>query len=54
MLKEIIIVIGHALVGWGLCGATIGIGRNVTSMENIKDITPVVGNARLFAGAITN
>ncbi len=34
MLKEIIIVIGHALVGWGLCGATIGIGRNVTSMEN--------------------
>jgi len=20
-------------VGWGLCGATIGIGRNVTSME---------------------
>ena len=34
MLKEIIIVIGHALVGWGLCGATIGIGRNLTSMGN--------------------
>ncbi len=34
MIKKIMIVIGHALVGWGLCGATIGIGRNVTSMQN--------------------
>src|SRR5574340_1645072 len=34
MTNKIIIVIGHALVGWGLCGATIGIGRNLTSMEN--------------------
>ncbi len=33
-MKKIIIVIGHALIGWGLCGATIGIGRNLTSMEN--------------------
>jgi len=33
-MKKIIIVIGHALMGWGLCGATIGIGRNLTSMGN--------------------
>jgi hypothetical protein len=33
-MENIIIVIGYALVGWGLCGATIGIGRNLTSMEN--------------------
>ena len=32
-LKKITIILAHALVGWGLCGAIIGIGRNVTSME---------------------
>ena len=32
-IKEIIIILLHAFVGWGLCGAIIGIGRNVTSME---------------------
>jgi len=31
--KKAVIVLVHAFVGWGLCGATIGIGRNVTSME---------------------
>ena len=31
--KKILIVLIHALVGWGICGAIIGIGRNVTSME---------------------
>ena len=24
----------HAILGWGLCGATIGIRRDLTSMEN--------------------
>ena len=28
------IILIHALVGWGLCGAIIGIGRNVTTMQN--------------------
>ena len=32
-IKETGIILIHAFVGWGLCGATIGIGRNVTSME---------------------
>ncbi|MGO8911970.1 MAG: hypothetical protein ACLQDM_21940 [Bradyrhizobium sp.] len=28
------IMIAHAVVGWGLCGATIGIGRKVTTLRN--------------------
>jgi hypothetical protein len=32
--KKIAVIGGFALVGWGLCGAIIGIGRSVTSMEN--------------------
>ena len=31
--KKIIVILIHAFVGWGLCGAIIGIGRNVTSMQ---------------------
>jgi hypothetical protein len=31
--KKIIVILIHAFVGWGLCGALIGIGRNVTSMQ---------------------
>ncbi len=32
-IKKVIIIIIHAFIGWALCGATIGIGRAVTSME---------------------
>ena len=28
------IILVHALIGWGLCGAIIGIGRSVTTMQN--------------------
>jgi len=31
--KKAIIVVAHAFVGWGICGAIIGIGRSVTTME---------------------
>lgn len=31
--KKILIIILHALVGWALCGATVGIGRATTTME---------------------
>lgn len=31
--KKIFIIIIHAFIGWILCGATIGIGRSVTTME---------------------
>jgi hypothetical protein len=33
-LKKTIVIAAHALMGWGLCGAIIGIGRSVTSMDN--------------------
>ena len=33
-LKKTVVIFAHALVGWGLCGAIIGVGRSVTSMEN--------------------
>ena len=33
MLQAIAIVI-HAVVGWALCGAIIGIGRKVTTLRN--------------------
>jgi len=44
-MKNFIIVIGYALVGWGLCGATIGIGRNLTSMENALIIHAIAAPA---------
>jgi peptidoglycan biosynthesis protein MviN/MurJ (putative lipid II flippase) len=33
-VKKFLILGAHALVGWGLCGAIIGIFRGLTSMEN--------------------
>ena len=47
-LKKITIILAHALVGWGLCGAIIGIGRNVTSME-ITLILHAIGAPVFFA-----
>jgi hypothetical protein len=34
MVKKSFILLIHGLIGWGLCGALIGIGRSVTSMDN--------------------
>lgn len=31
--KKVLILLLHAFIGWVLCGATIGIGRAVTTME---------------------
>jgi hypothetical protein len=33
MLHMLVLVV-HAVVGWGLCGATIGIGRKFTTLHN--------------------
>ncbi len=33
MLKKIFVIAIFGLIGWGLCGAIIGIGRSVTTME---------------------
>jgi hypothetical protein len=32
-LKKAGVLLGHALVGWAICGAIIGIGRSVTTMQ---------------------
>jgi len=46
--KKTIIVLVHALAGWGICGAIIGIGRNVTTMENTL-ILHAIGAPVFFA-----
>ena len=46
-LKHIGILTLHAFILWGLCGATIGIGRSVTSMENTLIIHAI--GAPIFA-----
>ncbi len=33
-IKQAVIIFIHMFVGWALCGATIGIGRTITSMDN--------------------
>ena len=33
-LKGIAVLFIHGVIGWALCGSIIGIGRNVTTMEN--------------------
>ena len=33
-IRKLIIILVHALIGWALCGATMGIGMAVTSIEN--------------------
>ena len=33
LVKKIIAIAIHTLIGWALCAAIIGIGRNVTTME---------------------
>ncbi len=33
LVKKIIVIAIHTLIGWALCAAIIGIGRNVTTME---------------------
>ena len=33
-IRKLIIILIHALIGWALCGATMGIGMAITSIEN--------------------
>lgn len=46
--KKATIILIHAFVGWGLCGATIGIGKNLTSME-ITLVLHAIGAPIFFA-----
>jgi hypothetical protein len=49
MKKKIIIILSHAFVGWALCGATMGVGTAVTSMQNTL-IAHAIGAPIYFAG----
>jgi hypothetical protein len=48
MKKKLIILLIHAFVGWALCGATMGIGMAVTSMESTL-IAHAIGAPIYFA-----
>ncbi len=45
------VIEAHALVGWALCGAVMGIGRGVTSIDNALVIHAVA--APIIFGAIS-
>jgi hypothetical protein len=50
-IKQYAVILGIALVGWGLCGAIIGVGRAVTTME-ITLIVHAIGAPVIF-GALS-
>jgi len=47
-IGKIVIILVHAFVGWVLCGAIIGIGRGVTSLESTL-IIHAIGAPVIFA-----
>ncbi|MFX0091222.1 MAG: hypothetical protein ACFFBD_05615 [Candidatus Hodarchaeota archaeon] len=47
-VKKIIIIVVHAFIGWMICGAIMGIGMQVTSMENTLIIHAVGGPLVFF------
>lgn len=48
-----IVILAHALAGWALCGAIIGVGRGVTSLENTL-IIHAIGAPIIFAAISLN
>jgi len=49
LAKKAIVVFLHAVVGWGLCGAIIGIGRSVTTVE-ITLVVHAIAVPLIFSG----
>ena len=47
LVKKIIVIAIHTLIGWALCAAIIGIGINVTTMETTL-IVHVIGVPIIF------
>ncbi len=43
-----IVILAHAFAGWALCGAIIGVGRGITSLENTL-IIHAIGAPIIFA-----
>jgi len=33
-MKKIVVILIHMFIGWALCGAIMGIGREITSIDN--------------------
>jgi hypothetical protein len=52
LIKKLMIILAHALVGWALCGAIIWIGMAITSMENTLIIHAI--GAPVIFGAIAS
>jgi hypothetical protein len=50
-IKRAVIVLLHGILGWGLCGAVIFIGRSVTTMDNALLIHAF--GAPIIFGALT-
>ncbi len=48
-----IVILAHAFAGWALCGAIIGIGREITSLENTL-IIHAIGAPIIFAAISLN
>ena len=46
--RPALILLGHAIVGWALCGATMFIGMSITSMDNTL-IIHAIGAPIFFA-----
>jgi hypothetical protein len=46
--KNILILLAHALIGWALCAATMGIGMAVTTLNNALIIHAIA--APIFFG----
>lgn len=49
--KVAFVVLGLGVIGWALCGATIGVGRAVTSLENTLVIHAIL--APVFFGVLS-
>lgn len=47
-VKKIVIILGHAFVGWALCAATMGIGMATMTMESTL-IVHAIGAPIFFA-----
>ena len=50
-IKSLIIILIHAFIGWALCGAVMGIGMQVTSMERTLIIHAI--GAPIFFGIVS-
>ena len=48
-VKKLLILLGHALVGWALCAATMGIGMAVAPIDVVL-IVHAIGAPIFFAG----